>query len=80
VALADALKPLVPAGMSMAEMALRWCLDFEAVSVIIPGAKHPQQARANGRASDLPPLPRELHAKLAGFYQREVHAHIRGPY
>ena len=80
VALADALKPLVPAGMSMAEMALRWCLDFEAVSVIIPGAKNPPQARANARASDLPPLPRELHARLAGFYQREVHAHIRGPY
>ena len=80
VGLADALKPLVPGGMSMAEMALRWCLDFDAVSVIIPGAKNPQQARANARASDLPPLPRELHARLAGFYQREVHAHIRGPY
>jgi aryl-alcohol dehydrogenase-like predicted oxidoreductase len=80
VELADALKPLVPAGLTMAEMALRWCLDFEAVSVIIPGAKNPQQARANARASDLPSLPRELHAKFTGFYQREVHAHIRGPY
>ena len=80
VELADALKPLVPPGFTMAEMALRWCLDFEAVSVIIPGAKHPEQARANARASSLPPLTRELHAKLADFYQREVHAHIRGPY
>jgi aryl-alcohol dehydrogenase-like predicted oxidoreductase len=80
VELADALKPLVPAGFTMAELALRWCLDFDAVSVIIPGAKNPQQALANARASDRPPLPRELHAKLAGFYQREVHAHIRGPY
>jgi aryl-alcohol dehydrogenase-like predicted oxidoreductase len=80
VTLADALKPLVPAGLTMAEMALRWCLDFDAVSVIIPGAKNPEQARANARASDLAPLPRELHARLAGFYQREVHPHIRGPY
>jgi aryl-alcohol dehydrogenase-like predicted oxidoreductase len=80
VELADALKPLVPPGVTMAEMALRWCLDFEAVSVVIPGAKHPEQARANARASALPPLTRELHAKLADFYQREVHAHIRGPY
>jgi len=80
VELADALKPLVPAGFTMAEMALRWCLDFDAVSVIIPGAKNPEQARANARASELPPLPRSLHQELADFYQREVHAHIRGPY
>ena len=80
VALADALKPLVPAGFSLAEMALRWCLDFDAVSVIIPGAKSPEQARANARVSSLPPLPPELHARLAEFYRREVHTHIRGPY
>ena len=80
VELADALKPLVPAGFSMADMALRWCLDFDAVSVLIPGAKSPEQARANARASSLPPLTRELHQKLADFYQHEVHAHIRGPY
>ena len=80
VALADALKPLVPAGLTLAEMALRWCLDYDAVSVIIPGAKNVEQARANARVSALPPLPRALHQQLADFYQREVHAHIRGPY
>ena len=80
VALADALKPLVPAGLTMAEMALRWCLDYDAVSVIIPGAKNADQARANARVSALPPLPRALHEQLADFYRREVHAHIRGPY
>jgi len=80
VALADALKPLVPAGLTLAEMALRWCLDFEAVGVIIPGAKNPDQARANARVSGLPLLTPALHARLAEFYQREVQAHIRGPY
>ena len=80
VELADALKPLVPAGSTLAELALRWCLDFDAVSVIIPGAKNPEQARANARVSALPPLPPALHRRLAEFYQREVHAHIRGPY
>ena len=39
-------------------MALRWCLDFEAVSVIIPGAKSPEQAKANIRAGALGPLAR----------------------
>jgi aryl-alcohol dehydrogenase-like predicted oxidoreductase len=80
VELADALKPLVPAGSSLADMALRWCLDFEAVSVIIPGAKNPEQARGNARASSLAPLGAALHGKLAEFYEREVAQHIRGPY
>jgi aryl-alcohol dehydrogenase-like predicted oxidoreductase len=80
VELADALKPLVPAGMSLSDLALRWCLDFDAVTAIIPGAKNPEQARSNARASSLPPLSRELHAKLGGFYKREVEANIRGVY
>jgi aryl-alcohol dehydrogenase-like predicted oxidoreductase len=80
VELADALKPLVPAGWTLADLALRWCLDFDAVSVIIPGAKNPEQARGNARASSLAPLGAALHAKLADFYTREVAAHIRGAY
>ena len=80
VELADALQPLVPAGLTMSDMALRWCLDFESVSVIIPGAKNPEQARANARASSLPPLGAALHGKLVDFYEREVAPHIRGPY
>jgi aryl-alcohol dehydrogenase-like predicted oxidoreductase len=80
VELADALKPQVPAGLTMAEMALRWCLDFEAVSVIIPGAKNPEQARANIRAGSLAPLSVTKHVQLAAFYERHVAAHIRGPY
>jgi len=80
VELAEALRPLVPAGLTMAEMALRWCLDFDAVSVVIPGAKNPEQARQNARGSTVPPLGAALHAKLADFYAREVAAHIRGLY
>ena len=73
-----ALKPLVPAGMTLPELALRWCLDFDAVSVLIPGAKNPEQARANTRAAALPRLSVELHATLAEFYARDVAAEIRG--
>lgn len=80
VDLADALKPWVPSGMSMSEFALRWCLDFDAVTVIIPGAKNPDQARANARPSTLPPLPTELHERLRAFYRERVSANIRGPY
>lgn len=80
VELADAIKPLVPSGLTLASMALRWCLDFDAVSVIIPGARNPEQARANALASHLAPLRAEQHVKLATFYDREVARHIRGPY
>lgn len=80
VELAEALKPLVPAGQTLADFSLRWCLDFDAVSVIIPGAKNPEQARSNAQASSLPPLGATVHAKLAEIYTRDVATHIRGAY
>lgn len=80
VALADALKPLVPDGMTMAQMAQRWVLDFEAVTTVITGATKVAQVVGNTAVSTLPPLSPELHQVLADFYRDEVHAHIRGPY
>ena len=80
VELADSLKPLVPAGLGMARMSLRWILDHDAVTTVIPGASSPAQARANATASTLPPLSPELHARLSAFYREQVHPHIRGPY
>ncbi|MBX6748995.1 MAG: aldo/keto reductase [Micromonosporaceae bacterium] len=50
------LAPLVPPGVSMAAFALRWILDQPGVSVVIPGARTPEQARANAAAADLAPL------------------------
>jgi aryl-alcohol dehydrogenase-like predicted oxidoreductase len=80
VELADELNSMVPSGMSMSQMANRWCLDFDAVTTIIPGAKNPEQAIENPKAGDLPPLSAELHRKLKEFYEKEVVSHIRGPY
>jgi aryl-alcohol dehydrogenase-like predicted oxidoreductase len=80
VELAEALKPLVPSGLTMAQMAQRWILDYEAVSVVIPGASRPEQAEANADVSDLPPLAPKLHETLQRFYEREVTGHVRGPY
>jgi aryl-alcohol dehydrogenase-like predicted oxidoreductase len=80
VDLSDELKSLVPQGVSMAAWSLRWCLDFEAVSTVIPGARNPQQALGNVAATTLPPLGKDVHEKLAAFYERSVAAHIRGPY
>lgn len=80
VDLSEELREYVPEDLSMAEMALRWILDHDAVSVVIPGASSPAQAEANARISDIPPLPGALHERLSDFYGRAVHDHIRGPY
>ena len=76
----ELIRPLVPEGMTMAEMALRWCLDHEAVSVLIPGARNPGQVAGNIKASASPPLDPEIHAGLAAVYRDHVADHIRGPY
>ena len=80
IELASTLKPLVPAGFTMAEMAQRWILDHPAVTTVITGASRPEQVSANAGVSALPPLTPELHAALGDFYRGEVSAHIRGPY
>ena len=41
----------------MAQFALRWIIDQPGVTVVIPGARNPEQARANAAAADLAPLP-----------------------
>lgn len=80
VELANELKGMLPAGMSVVQMALRWILDQDGVSAIIPGASSPEQAAANGAISDLAPLPAALHQQLTAFYADRVHQHVRGPY
>ena len=37
-------------------VALRWIIDQPGVSVVIPGARNPEQARSNAAAAQLPPL------------------------
>jgi len=80
LSLAEQVATHVPAGVPMAQMALRWLLDHDAVSVVIPGASSPSQVAANCSASQLPPLSPEVHQALADLYRQRIHAAIRGPY
>lgn len=64
VARADALKTLVPAAMTMPEMALRFILNCPNVATIIPGMRKPKHVTANLAASEQGPLPVALHAQL----------------
>lgn len=80
IELADELRQYVPAAMTMAQMAMRWILDHEAVTVVIPGATKIHQVSNNVSASDLPPLGKEVHRQLQTFYEQKIAQHIRGPY
>ncbi len=61
---ADALKPLVPAGSTLPEMALRFILNHPDVSTIIPGMRRRHHVDANMAASAAGPLPAALHTTL----------------
>jgi aryl-alcohol dehydrogenase-like predicted oxidoreductase len=64
VAHAEALRPLIPAGSTMAEMALRFILSNVDVSTTIPGMRKMKNVEANCAAGGAGPLPGELHKKL----------------
>jgi len=66
------LRPLVPAGTSMAQFALRWIIDQPGVTVVIPGARNAEQARANAAAAGLAPLPAETRAAVEAVYDELI--------
>lgn len=72
LAAVEELRPLLPEGASLAQMALRWILMFDAVSLAIPGAKNPQQAAANAAASNLPPLDETTMWRIEEIYTRLI--------
>lgn len=80
VALAAELQKEFPAPPILAQFALRYCLDFDAVTTVIPGASSALQVRSNAAASECSALGTTAHERLREFYAREVHPHIRGSY
>jgi aryl-alcohol dehydrogenase-like predicted oxidoreductase len=70
--LIESLRPLVPRGATMAQLALRWILMNPAVTCAIPGAKRPDQVGENVRAADLPALPDRTMAKIEKLYNTQV--------
>jgi aryl-alcohol dehydrogenase-like predicted oxidoreductase len=56
----------------MTQIALRWILMFDAVTCVIPGAKHPTQVEENAHAADLPPLSDSEMAKVREVYETSI--------
>ena len=68
----EELKKLVPSGVSLAQFALRWILEFPAVTCAIPGAKRSAQVTDNIAASDLPPLSKASLKKIGKLYGDQI--------
>jgi aryl-alcohol dehydrogenase-like predicted oxidoreductase len=68
----EQLRPLVPKGATLAQLALRWILEFPAVTCAIPGAKRPAQVAENIGASDLPPLSADAMKKIRAIYDAQI--------
>ncbi len=79
VELVDSLEAqFKPSNITMAQFALRWCLDHKAVTSVIAGASKPEQVTQNVQAEHTEALSEQLHKELAEFYKTQVRSHIRG--
>jgi aryl-alcohol dehydrogenase-like predicted oxidoreductase len=72
----EALRPLVPEGVTMAQFALRWILMHEAVSTVIPGARSPEQARANAASAALPALDAATMEAVRTVYDERIAPYV----
>ena len=72
LAFVEELRSLVPAGATMAQMALRWILMFDGVTAAIPGAKSPEQAKANAAAADMAAIPPATLERIRVMYEERI--------
>jgi aryl-alcohol dehydrogenase-like predicted oxidoreductase len=72
------LAGLVEPGVTMSQFALRWVIDQPGVSVVIPGARDPDQARQNAASAAAPPLTADQLAAVADVYDRLIREHVHG--
>jgi aryl-alcohol dehydrogenase-like predicted oxidoreductase len=75
---AERLRALVPAGRTMAQLALRWILMFDAVTCTIPGARTAQQARENAASAGLAALDARTMEAAHAVYEDLIKPHVHG--
>jgi aryl-alcohol dehydrogenase-like predicted oxidoreductase len=68
----DELRALTPRNVTLAQLALRWILEFPAVTCSIPGAKRPGQVMENIAAADLPALSAATMKKIRSIYDERI--------
>ena len=78
LAAVEALRPLVPEGASLTQLALRWILMFDAVTCAIPGARTAAQARENAAAAALPALDASTMSGVRRVYDEYIQEFVHG--
>ncbi|MDT0343483.1 aldo/keto reductase [Streptomyces litchfieldiae] len=76
VAAAGKFAALAPEGATSAQTALRWVAQQPGVTTVIPGARSPEQVRANVAAAALPPLPEATLAGIRRIYDERIRAQV----
>ncbi|MDQ6420154.1 aldo/keto reductase [Paenibacillus sp. LHD-117] len=80
VELAEQLRWIEVDRNNMTRASLRWLLDHEAITCVIPGFKNVAQVQDNLAALHVPPFSDDEMDRIRTFYKEHVHAHIRGSY
>lgn len=76
LAAVEQLRELLPDGENLAVQALRWILNHQAVSTVIPGASKVEQLLSNVAASELPPLSDATRQQISQLYERLIKPHV----
>ena len=67
---------LGPEHVPPVQVALRWLLDQEGITCILPDARSLNQVRSNARAAELPPLSQEMHTAVRELYDRLIRPYV----
>jgi aryl-alcohol dehydrogenase-like predicted oxidoreductase len=73
---AEALEPAVPEGATLAQFTLRWILQFDAVSTVIPGTTNPAHVASNVEAAGLPAPDDAANDLVDSVYDEYVREHV----
>ncbi|MFF4527502.1 aldo/keto reductase [Streptomyces bluensis] len=69
---------LAPEGYTPAQLALRWIIQQPGVSTVIPGARSPEQVRANAAAAEPAPLSDATLTAIQDLYDRRIKDQVEG--
>jgi len=72
LAVMEALKKIFPGSTNLAPLALKWILQFDAVSCIIPGASNAAQVESNNSALNVPDLTTEQLQAVQEVYDKYI--------
>lgn len=76
IAALEDLRPHVPDEMTMAQFTLRWILDHEAVTTVIPGSTSPTHIEENAGTAAFSELTHQTHGAVTDVYDEHVRDHV----